>query len=246
MREAESIETLIIGAARRACRWATTSPVAARRSSSWRQTSASATAGGRRWDSLRLFTPARFDGLAGLPFPASSRLPHQGRDGRLPRGLRRALRAAGPHRRPGGPRLEAGRRGSWSRPASSASRPTTWSWRWPTTSSPGCPGFAGELDPGHRPAPFRATTATPASSGTAACWSWGRATRAPRSPWSWPGRAADLDVGPRHRPSALPVDGMAARLLLPVVFASSSTACSRWIRRSAGRRGRRSSRGEHR
>src|SRR5688572_3808494 len=27
---------------------------------SWRQ----------RWDSLRLFTPARFDGLAGMPFPA--------------------------------------------------------------------------------------------------------------------------------------------------------------------------------
>ncbi|HYX86713.1 MAG TPA: FAD-dependent oxidoreductase [Gaiellales bacterium] len=26
----------------------------------------------RRWDSLRLFTPARFDGLAGMPFPASS------------------------------------------------------------------------------------------------------------------------------------------------------------------------------
>jgi putative flavoprotein involved in K+ transport len=25
----------------------------------------------RRWDSLRLFTPARFDGLAGMPFPAS-------------------------------------------------------------------------------------------------------------------------------------------------------------------------------
>jgi putative flavoprotein involved in K+ transport len=24
-----------------------------------------------RWDSLRLFTPARFDGLSGLPFPAS-------------------------------------------------------------------------------------------------------------------------------------------------------------------------------
>ena len=23
-----------------------------------------------RWDSLRLFTPARYDGLAGLPFPA--------------------------------------------------------------------------------------------------------------------------------------------------------------------------------
>src|SRR6266540_3602099 len=24
----------------------------------------------RRWDSLRLFTPARYDGLAGMPFPA--------------------------------------------------------------------------------------------------------------------------------------------------------------------------------
>lgn len=23
-----------------------------------------------RWDSLRLFTPARYDGLAGMPFPA--------------------------------------------------------------------------------------------------------------------------------------------------------------------------------
>src|SRR5438045_414792 len=26
----------------------------------------------KRWDSLRLFTPARFDGLAGMPFPASA------------------------------------------------------------------------------------------------------------------------------------------------------------------------------
>ena len=26
----------------------------------------------RRWDSLRLFTPARFDGLAGMPYPAPS------------------------------------------------------------------------------------------------------------------------------------------------------------------------------
>src|SRR3954470_17283265 len=24
----------------------------------------------KRWDSLRLFTPARFDGIAGMPFPA--------------------------------------------------------------------------------------------------------------------------------------------------------------------------------
>src|SRR6476660_9163201 len=26
----------------------------------------------KRWDSLRLFTPARYDGLIGLPFPASA------------------------------------------------------------------------------------------------------------------------------------------------------------------------------
>src|ERR671936_2839858 len=25
----------------------------------------------KRWDSLRLFTPARYDGLAGMPFPAA-------------------------------------------------------------------------------------------------------------------------------------------------------------------------------
>src|SRR5262245_35927013 len=32
----------------------------ARIGDSWRQ----------RWDSMRLFTPAKFDGLAGMPFPA--------------------------------------------------------------------------------------------------------------------------------------------------------------------------------
>lgn len=28
-----------------------------------------------RWDSLRLFTPARYSGLPGLPFPAATSLP---------------------------------------------------------------------------------------------------------------------------------------------------------------------------
>jgi putative flavoprotein involved in K+ transport len=38
-----------------------------------------------RWDSLRLFTPRRFDGLAGKPFPWTIRLvPLKGRGGRLP------------------------------------------------------------------------------------------------------------------------------------------------------------------
>ena len=40
----------------------------------------------KRWDSLRLFTPARFSSLDGLPFPADAELvSDQGRDGRLPR-----------------------------------------------------------------------------------------------------------------------------------------------------------------
>ena len=34
-------------------------------------TPASATRGGSGWDSLRLFTPARYDGLPGMPFPAT-------------------------------------------------------------------------------------------------------------------------------------------------------------------------------
>ena len=46
----------------------------------------------KRWDSLRLFTPARFDGLDGMPFPGPAvRIPDQGRDGGLPRGVRGAL-----------------------------------------------------------------------------------------------------------------------------------------------------------
>ena len=54
-----------------------------------------------RWDSLRLFTPARHAGLDGLPFPgAALLLPDQGRNGRLPGGVRATLRAAGRLGRP--------------------------------------------------------------------------------------------------------------------------------------------------
>ena len=50
----------------------------------------------RTWDSLRLFTPARYDGLPGWPFPAPGwSYPDRARDGRLPRGLRGALRPPG-------------------------------------------------------------------------------------------------------------------------------------------------------
>ena len=57
-----------------------------------------------RWDSLRVFTPARYAGLPGWAFPAKAwAYPDQGRGGRLPRGLRRPLRA--PVRRRRGERL---------------------------------------------------------------------------------------------------------------------------------------------
>jgi putative flavoprotein involved in K+ transport len=45
-----------------------------------------------RWDSLKLFTPAQFDALPGLAFPAPGRhLPDQGSGGRLPADLRQDL-----------------------------------------------------------------------------------------------------------------------------------------------------------
>ena len=69
MREFEAIDTVVIGGgqaglsmgyhlARRGVRFAILE-ANHRIGDSWRQ----------RWDSLRLFTPARFDGLNGMPFP---------------------------------------------------------------------------------------------------------------------------------------------------------------------------------
>ena len=63
-----------------------------------------------RWDSLRLFTPARFDGLDGMSFPAAPfLLPDQGRNGRLSRNLRAKICAAGTAWRARRPRLETRR-----------------------------------------------------------------------------------------------------------------------------------------
>ena len=46
----------------------------------------------KRWDSLQLFTPAYLSGLAGSGVSrAAEPLPDQGRDGRLPRGVRRPI-----------------------------------------------------------------------------------------------------------------------------------------------------------
>ena len=49
----------------------------------------------KRWDSLRLFTPACFSRLPGMRIPAPGLVvPDEGRAGRLPGGVRRALRAS--------------------------------------------------------------------------------------------------------------------------------------------------------
>ena len=53
----------------------------------------------KRWDSLRLFTPGRYDGLPGMPFPGSPCLvSDQGRDRRLSGGLCPRVRAPCPNR----------------------------------------------------------------------------------------------------------------------------------------------------
>src|SRR5690349_7743703 len=72
MREFETIDTVVIGGgqaglsmgyhlARKGVRF-TILEANQRIGDSWRQ----------RWDSLRLFTPARFDGLNGMPFPGDA------------------------------------------------------------------------------------------------------------------------------------------------------------------------------
>ena len=95
----------------------------------------------RQWDTLKLYSPAKYDALPGMPFPAPGHVvPGQGRRRRLPRGLRPPLRPAGAprrRRRPGRGRRRRrrvrrhhdrpGRSGAttwWSRPAPSAARRT--------------------------------------------------------------------------------------------------------------------------
>jgi cation diffusion facilitator CzcD-associated flavoprotein CzcO len=53
-----------------------------------------------RWDSLRLFTPAQYDGLPGWRFSCTALVvPDEGRDGRLYGVIRSPLRTRRPYRR---------------------------------------------------------------------------------------------------------------------------------------------------
>jgi putative flavoprotein involved in K+ transport len=142
-----------------------------------------------RWDSLRLFTPARYDGLPGLPFPAprysfptkdemADYLEAYADHFQLP--VRNGVTVEGLRREGdrhvlcvGGRWLEADRVVV----ATGACH------------SPRIPAFAGQLDHGivqlhsqdyRRPSQLRG----------AACWWWAPATPEPRSPWRPPGSTA--------------------------------------------------------
>ena len=83
----------------------------------------------------------------GLPRPRALVL-DQGRGGRLPRGLRRTVRAPGSNRRQSRSAVAGTAAASWSKQATGSSRLKTWSWRWQATRFPRCLDFAHELDAG--------------------------------------------------------------------------------------------------
>ena len=101
------------------------------------------------WDSLRLYSPAGYDGLPGLPFPGTALvLPDQGRRRRLSGRLRRPVRRFRCARACGStgwrPSTAATRCGSAPTPC----WPRTWSWPPGTFGrTPNIPEFALELDP---------------------------------------------------------------------------------------------------
>ena len=102
----------------------------------------------KRWDSLRLFTPARYDGLDGMPFPAPRHsFPTKDADGRLSRGVRCAVSAAGAKRRQGRAALGENRVATSPGQTASSSRRITWSWRWRTIQSDACRRLLGISTP---------------------------------------------------------------------------------------------------
>ena len=132
-----------------------------------------------RWDSLRIFTPASYSGLPAGHSRTRFVVPDEGRDGRLPRGLRREVRAHRAKRRHRRPSLEDRR--SLRRQAGEAStRPTTSSSRPARTTRRACPGWPRSSIRGSCNS-TRATTAARRSSATATCSSSARGTPARRS-----------------------------------------------------------------
>ena len=99
----QHVETLIIGAGQAGLStgyFLTQRGVV--RSSSWTSKNRIGDNWRQQWDTLRLYTPAKYDGLPGLPFPArlagTSRRKDEVAD-YLER-VRTALRSTGPHQHP--------------------------------------------------------------------------------------------------------------------------------------------------
>ena len=176
----------------------------------------------------------------GMRFPAPRLvLPHQGRDGRLPRGLRGALRAPGPHGRARRRARDGARAVRASRRASGASRPTTSSSPRGLPDSRG-PGLRRRAGPADRAAALERVPQPCRSCATAAS-SWSaRATPAPTSRSTSP--TATGPGCPGEHPGHLPfnIEGTSGRLVVPPSCGSSGRTCSTSARRSAAGPGRRS------
>ncbi len=87
---------------------------------SWRQ----------RWPSLRLYSPARYDGLPGMPFPAPRHTFPSGYDmADYLEAYAKRFELPGPKRSSAWTVSPRTARGTCSRQVIAASRPTTWSWR---------------------------------------------------------------------------------------------------------------------
>ena len=128
----------------------------------------------KRWDSLRLFTPAQYDGLDGHAVPGRRpSVPDQGRDGGLPRGVRGAVRAARADRRPGGAALARRRPlpGGGRRPASVEAEHVVVAMA--SYQRPQAAGVRARARPRHRAAALARLPQPGASCGRAACCSSG-------------------------------------------------------------------------
>jgi choline dehydrogenase-like flavoprotein len=120
-----------------------------------------------RWDSLRLYTPARYSGLPGLGFPAAGW--HYPTKDEVAGYLEAyAVRFQLPVR--SGVRVDgcpSGTAATWSPPGRDGSRRTTWSWPpAPSTTRPGCPGPTRATS---RSGPAAGPTASPSRSCGSRC-----------------------------------------------------------------------------
>jgi hypothetical protein len=172
----------------------------------------------RRWDSLRLFTPARYNALAGIPFPAPAHsfptkdqvadyLEAYAAQFQLP--VRTGVRVDRLSRNDGRFVVAAGER-SWAVDNVVVAMSSFQVPRVPPFATTSVPRSSSSIRP---------ATATPPSSKKAASWWSARATREPRSPWRSP---AGTRPGWRARSPAMSRSGSRARR----PGSSSSPCCS--------------------